>query len=85
MAVSDDEFQTMRARARVYRMRIKELGPISGPVITESVRGCLDFRPPTVPLSEAQRELVDEIIAFLKDPRLDLFRARMLEQEFFNS
>jgi hypothetical protein len=74
----------MRVRACVYRIRLAELGPISGPVIIENVRDRLDLRP-AEKLPPAQRELADEIFALLKDPRLDVFRARMLEQEFFGS
>ncbi len=83
-AVSDDEFETMRARARVYRTRLAELGPVAGPLIRENVRDRLNLRP-TAELPPMQSELAAEIVAFLKNPRLDLFRVRILERELFGA
>jgi hypothetical protein len=84
VSVSDDEFETMRARARVHRIRLAELGPMSEPVILENVRDRLDLRPIEA-LPPAQGELADEIFALLKDPRLNTMQVRALEREFFGA
>jgi len=82
MAVPDDEFETMQARARSYRKRLKVLGSVSGPVIERNVRERLRSRATTT-LPPAQAELADEIVAFLKKPELSVHQAAFLEREFF--
>jgi hypothetical protein len=81
-AVPDDEFETMKARARSYRKRLAELGSVSGPVIDSYVHDRLRQRP-TPALPPAQAELGDEILSFLNDPRLTTYQAEWLELEFF--
>jgi hypothetical protein len=80
---SDDEFETMQARARFYRKRVAELGGVSGSMIKQNVRERLRLRTGSETLTRAQDELADEIIAFLKDARLSRHQAARLEQEFF--
>jgi hypothetical protein len=82
---ADDEFETMQARARSYRKRVAELGGVSGLTVKENVRERLRLRSAPTTLTRAQDELADEIIAFLKDPRLTRRQAARLEREFFGS
>lgn len=83
MPAGDDEFETMRSRARSYRNRVAELGGVSGSMIRENVRERLRLRTGPAPLTRAQDELADEITAFLKDRRLSRHQAAQLEREFF--
>jgi hypothetical protein len=79
MAVPDDEFEAMLARARRFRRRVDELGSVSGPVIEDGVHDRLaDHLPP------AQRELAETIVALLEDPRLSIPQAAQLERAFFD-
>jgi CRISPR/Cas system CSM-associated protein Csm4 (group 5 of RAMP superfamily) len=82
---SDDEFETMQARARFYRKRVAELGGVSASMIKQNVRERLRLRTGSETLTRAQDELADEIIAFLKDARLSRHQAARLEQEFFGN
>jgi hypothetical protein len=82
MAAPDDEFGTMLARVRSYRRRVDELGSVSGPVILGSVRDRRRWRPADY-LPPAQRELADEIVGLLEDPRLSALQAAQLERAFF--
>ena len=83
MAVPDDEFETMKARARSFRKRLEELGSVSGPVIEGNVRdrlrSCLDVNA----LPPAQGELADEIVALLENTQLSSWQAHELQWEFF--
>ena len=56
MAIEDDHFETMQARARSFRKRIAELGFVSGPVIERNVRERIRWRPTADKLPPAQRE-----------------------------
>jgi hypothetical protein len=83
VAVPNDEFQTMLARARNFRRRVDELGSVSGPVIAEGVRDRLrrrlvEYLPP------AQRELAEEIVTLLEHPELSQLQAAQLERAFFD-
>lgn len=80
---SDDEFETMQARARSYRKRVAELGGVSASIVKQNVRERVGSRTGSQTLTRAQDELADEIIAFLRDARLTRHQAARLEQEFF--
>jgi hypothetical protein len=83
VAVPDDEFETMLARARSFRRRVAELGSVSGPVIEQHVRERLRWRPTTSTLPPAQGELAEEIIELIEAPRLSPQQTSRLEREFF--
>lgn len=72
----------MQARARSYRKRLDELGSVSGPVINGHVRDRLRSRQTANTLPPAQADLADEIVAFLRGPRLTAHQAAELERDF---
>jgi hypothetical protein len=83
IVASDDQFETMLARARLYRKRVAELGGVSASIIKQNVRERVGLRTGSQTLTRAQDELADEILAFLRDARLSRHQAARLEQEFF--
>ena len=82
VAIPQDEFAAMQARARSYRKRADELGAVSGPVIVGNVHNRLARRP-TETLPPAQSELVNEIFALLDDSRLSVEQTKRVWEEFF--
>ncbi|MDQ3382018.1 MAG: hypothetical protein M3546_17205 [Actinomycetota bacterium] len=84
MAVPDDQFETMKARARRYRARIGDVGGISVPIIEQNVRERIRGRPQNVQrLPPAQGELADEIVALLNNSELSAHQAALLKRTYF--
>jgi hypothetical protein len=81
MAIPDDEFETMLARAWSFRRRIDDLRSVTGHMLDESVRE--RRAEPVDYLSPDQRELAEEIARFLADPRLSALQAARLERAVF--
>lgn len=66
-----------------YRKRLDELGSVSGPVIDGHVRDRLRSGQTANTLPPAQADLADEIVAFLRGPRLTAHhQAAELERDF---
>jgi hypothetical protein len=82
MAVPDDEFNTMLAQVRRLRKRVDDLGSVTGDMIKQGMNHFRDAQPADY-LTPAQRELADEIVGLLEDPRLSVLQAGQLERAFF--
>jgi hypothetical protein len=80
MAVQDDEFETMLARARNFRRRADELRSVTGHMVTERRTPSSRGAQPVDYLTPAQRELAEEIVALLEDSRLSVLQAGQLER-----
>lgn len=83
MAIPEDEFETMLARARKFRRRVDELGTVSSPAIDGYVRDRLRYRRDGNPLPPAQADLADEIVALLQVSSLSPQQAHQIERQFF--
>jgi hypothetical protein len=85
VAFRDDEFETMLARGRSYRVRIDQLGSLNRPIIDGHLRDRVRRRPTTNTLPPPQVALADEIFAVLRSPKLSALQAARLEREFFGT
>jgi hypothetical protein len=84
MAVPDDEFETMLARARNFRRRADDLRSVTGHMFTGRRTPSLRGAQPVDYLSPAQRELAEEIVALLEDSRLSVLQAGQLERALWD-
>jgi hypothetical protein len=81
VAVPDDAFETMLARARGFRKRVAELG-LSAPMIEADVEARLHWLATGPALPSGQAKLADEILALLRNPGLSPQQAQRLESAF---
>ena len=83
MAVPDDQYEVLLARARRLRRRVDELGAVTGTSVDQYVEGRLSRRHGLPNLSPPQNELADEILVLLQNPELSPMQGAYLERVYF--